>query len=43
MKYKIINLFAKSLDYDGIKKQVNEKILSIINNLEFNYYNRNDN
>lgn len=43
MKYKIINLFDKSLDYDEIKKQVNEKILSIINNLEFNYYNRNDN
>ena len=43
MKYKTINLFDKSLDYDEIKKQVNEKILNIINNLEFNYYNRNDN
>ncbi len=43
MEYEIINLFDKSLNYDEIKKQVNEKILSIINNLEFNYYNRNDN
>lgn len=43
MTYKIINLLNKSLDYDEIKKQVNEKLLNIINNLEFNYYNRNDN